>query len=92
MAILSLFVALQCADFATTLLFLQRGVGDANPLVAALIGVSGHPALTVFLLKAAGCVMAVYAWRSGRIRLLRRRANLFFALCVAWNLLALAGR
>jgi hypothetical protein len=89
MAILSIFVALQFADFATTLLFLQRGVGEANPLVAALIGVSGHPALAVFLLKAAGCVMAVYAWRSGRRRLLRR-ANLFFALCVAWNLLVLA--
>jgi hypothetical protein len=30
----------------------------------------------------------VYAWKSRRLRLLRR-ANLFFAACVAWNLLAL---
>jgi hypothetical protein len=31
----------------------------------------------------------VYAWNSRRTRLLRR-ANLFFAICVGWNLLAIA--
>jgi hypothetical protein len=33
--------------------------------------------------------MAVYAWRSRRTRLLRR-ASFFFALCVGWNLVAIA--
>jgi hypothetical protein len=89
MAILLVFVALQFCDLATTLVFLQHGVGEANPLVAALIRVSAQPAVALLLVKAAACGLAVYAWRSRRTRLLRR-ANLFFALCVGWNLLAIA--
>lgn len=89
MAILLVFVALQFCDFATTLVFLERGVAEANPLVAALLRVSAQPALALLLVKAAGCGLGLYAWRSRRTRLLRR-ANLFFALCVGWNLLAIA--
>ena len=89
MTILLIFLALQFCDLATTLVFLQHGVGEANPLVAALMRVSAQPAVAVLLVKAAGCGLAVYAWRSRRTRLLRR-ANLFFALCVVWNLLAIA--
>ena len=48
-----------------------------------------QPAVALLLVKAAACGLAVYAWRSRRTRLLRR-ANLFFALCVGWNLLAIA--
>ena len=89
MAILLVFVALQLCDLATTLLFLHHGVGEANPLVAALMRVWAQPAVAVLLVKAAGCGLAVYAWRSRRTRLLWR-ANLFFAACVGWNLLAIA--
>jgi hypothetical protein len=89
MTILLVFVALQLCDLATTLVFLQHGVGEANPLVAALIRVFAQPAVAVLLVKAAGCGLAVYAWRSRRTRLLWR-ANLFFAVCVGWNLLAIA--
>jgi Domain of unknown function (DUF5658) len=90
MAILLVFLALQVCDLATTLAFLHHGVGEGNPLVAALIRATAQPAVAVLLVKGAGCGLAVYAWRRGRIRLLRR-ANLFFALCVGWNLLAIAG-
>jgi hypothetical protein len=89
MAILLVFLALQFCDLATTLVFLRHGVGEANPLVAALMRVSAQPVVGVLLVKVAACGMAVYAWKSRRIRLLRR-ANLFFALCVGWNLLAIA--
>jgi len=89
MAILLVFLVLQVCDLATTLLFLHHGVGEGNPLVAALIRVSAQPAVAVLLVKAAACGLAVYAWR-GRRTLLLRRANLFFAVCVGWNLLALA--
>jgi len=89
MAILFVFLALQFCDLATTLVFLQNGVGEANPLVAALVRVSAQPAVALLLVKAAACGLAVYAWRGRRTRLLRR-ANLFFALCVGWNLLAIA--
>jgi hypothetical protein len=89
MAILLVFLALQFCDLATTLVFLRHGVGEANPLVAALMRVSAQPVVGVLLVKVAACGMAVYAWKSRRIRLLRR-ANLFFALCVGWNLLVIA--
>ena len=89
MAILLVFVVLQVCDLATTLLFLHHGVGEANPLVAALIRVFAQPAVAVLLVKAAGCGLAVYAWKSRRTRLLWR-ANFFFAVCVAWNLVAIA--
>ena len=89
MAILVVFVALQFCDLATTMMFLQHGVGEANPLVAALIGISTQPAVAVLLIKVAACALAAYAWRSNRTRLLRR-ASFFFALCVGWNLVAIA--
>jgi hypothetical protein len=77
-------------DLATTLLFMRHGIGEANPLVTALIRVSAQPTLVLVLVKAVGCGLAIYAWRSRRMRFLHR-ANLFFALCVGWNLLAIAG-
>jgi Domain of unknown function (DUF5658) len=89
MAILLIFLVLQFCDLATTMVFLHHGVGEGNPLVAALIRFSAQPAMAVLLIKVAGCGLAVYAWRSRRTRLLRR-ANVFFALCVCWNLLAIA--
>jgi hypothetical protein len=89
MAILLVFVVLQFCDLATTLLFLQHGVGEANPLVSGLIRVFAQPALAVLVVKLAGCGIALYAWRSRRHRLLWR-ANFFFALCVGWNLVAIA--
>ena len=90
MAILIVCLCLQLGDLATTMLFMRHGVGEANPMVATLIRVTAQPAMVLVLVKAVGCALAVYAWRSRRVRFLRR-ANLFFALCVCWNLLAIAG-
>ena len=90
MSVLFLFLALQLCDLATTLVFLRYGVAEANPLVAVLIRLSAQPAIALLLVKAAGFGLALYSWKSRRTRLLRR-ANLFFALCVGWNLLAIAG-
>jgi len=81
------FLLLQLGDLATTAVFLSHGVAEANPLIAAAIRVSTHPAIPLLAVKAAGCGLAWIAWKSGRRKLLRR-ANLFFALCVAWNLAA----
>jgi hypothetical protein len=89
MTALLVFLALQLCDFATTLLFLRRGVAEANPLVRWLIQASADPAMAVLLFKLAGCALAVFAWKSRRIRLLRG-ANIFFGACVAWNLVAIA--
>jgi hypothetical protein len=89
MAALLVFVVLQFCDLATTLLFLERGLGEANPLVAALIRAFAQPLIALLLVKAAGCGLALVAWKTRRLRVLRL-ANVFFALCVGWNLLAMA--
>jgi hypothetical protein len=89
MTILLIFLGLQFCDVATTLAFLKHGVAEGNPLVAALMVALVSPAVALALVKAGGCALGLYAWKSNRTRLLRR-ANLFFAACVAWNQLALA--
>jgi hypothetical protein len=88
MALLVTFFGLQFCDVATTLAFLRHGVVEANPLVAALMALVLSPVLALALVKLGGCALGFYAWRSRRLRLLRF-ANLFFAACVAWNLVAL---
>jgi hypothetical protein len=88
MAILFLFFGLQLCDEATTLVYLRHGVAEGNPLIAALMVLVVSPAAALALIKLGGCALGVYAWKSQRTRLLRR-ANLFFAACVAWNLVAL---
>lgn len=87
---LLLFFVLQLCDAATTLVFLRQGIREANPLLAALLRVFSEPALAVLLIKLAGFALASYAWKTRRTKLLRR-ANIFFALCVGWNLLAIYG-
>jgi hypothetical protein len=89
MASLLLFLALQFCDLMTTLVFLHRGVAEANPLITALVHVSAQSGVALLLIKMAGCGLGFYAWKSSRIRLLRC-ANVFYALCVAWNLLVIA--
>lgn len=86
---LLLFFLLQLGDAATTLAFLHRGISEANPLVAALLRMPASPAVTLVAVKVLGCGLAAFAWKSGR-RPLLRRVNVFFALCVVWNLAALA--
>ncbi len=88
MALLVTFAFLQLCDLATTVVFLRHGVMEGNPLVSALMHVLGQPALAVIAVKLLACSMALYAFNSRRMRLLRR-ANLFFAVCVGWNLVAI---
>lgn len=86
------FVCLQFLDVLTTLIFLSCGVHEANPLVRlALEAARGNPAAALLAVKVAGFAAAFYAWRSGRHRLLGR-INLLFAVCVAWNLVAITAR
>jgi hypothetical protein len=83
------FICLQALDGLTTLLFLGRGIGEGNPLVrAALHASQAGPALPLVAVKLAGVLVAVFAYRSGRAKMLRR-INVFFALCIAWNLAAI---
>jgi hypothetical protein len=90
MAILLIFLALQLGDAATTLVFLARGVTEGNPLIGSLMH-AANPTVALLLAKALACALALFAWRLRRTTLLRR-ANIFFALCVAWNVAAIAVR
>lgn len=81
------FACLQVFDLVSTLLFLGRGIAEANPLMR--MAISANPVLGLAVPKAAAVALAIYAWRSGRLRLLRR-INILFAICVVWNLAALA--
>jgi len=84
------FICLQLLDTLTTLLFLNRGVSEANPLVGAVLrAFAAHPELALVVVKLAGIAVALYAYRTGRSTMLRR-INVLFALCVAWNLAAIA--
>ena len=89
MTALLVFLVLQLCDFVTTMLFLQRGVVEANPIIRWMIHISAAPVLAVLIFKLAGCGIAAYAWKTRRSRLLRG-ANLFFLVCVAWNVMAIA--
>lgn len=88
MTILFLFFGLQLCDIATTIAFLGRGIAEGNPLIAGLMALLVSPIVALALAKLGGCALGLYAWKSRRTRLLQR-ANLFFAACVAWNLIAL---
>jgi hypothetical protein len=90
MALLLTFLLLQLCDAGTTLIFLGRGISEGNPLIAALLRVS-NPELALALVKAVACALGLIAWRSHRLAFLRR-ANVFFALCVGWNLVAISVR
>jgi hypothetical protein len=84
---LILFILLQMLDAGTTVYFLHHGVSEGNPLMRALFGVFTGPAMGLAMAKVAGVVLAVFAWRTGRQRLLSR-VNVVFAVCVMWNLAA----
>ena len=79
---------LQLLDVLTTLAFLVQGVMEANPLVRAAMRYSPNPLIGLAAVKAAAMIMALYCWKSQRIGLIRRM-NVFFAVLVAWNLIAL---
>jgi len=85
-----LFCALQLLDGLTTLVFLRLGVAEGNPLVRFALGLyATSPVVPIALLKLAGCALAFAAWKRRRARVLRF-ANIVFAACVLWNVVAIS--
>ncbi|MGJ5818986.1 DUF5658 family protein [Paludibaculum fermentans] len=82
------FVYLQGLDTLTTLAFLLAGAQEANPLVRTMIGWFGNPLMGLAAVKLAALMLGYYCWNRGKVVILRR-ANMFFALLVAWNLFCL---
>ncbi len=82
------FSFLQLLDFLTTVAFLVNGVGEANPLVRAMMVYAPNPLMGLAFVKVAAVALALICWRAGRFQVVDRM-NLFFALVVTWNLTAL---
>jgi hypothetical protein len=82
------FSFLQLFDFLTTVAFLVNGVAEANPLVRGMMQTAPNPLLGLAIVKVLAVALALYCWQGGRRKLLER-VNLFFALVVTWNLVAL---
>ena len=80
------FVYLQVLDFMTTVAFLANGVMEGNPFVRFLMQNTSHPLLGLMAAKCLAIMLGMYAWRTGRHAVLRK-ANVFFAALVVWNLI-----
>jgi hypothetical protein len=84
------FIYLQILDVMTTICFLANGVTEGNPLVRFMIRTTENPLLGLFIVKCMAVVLGLYAWKTGRDAVLRK-ANVFFAILVVWNLVAAIG-
>jgi len=82
------FCYLQLLDILTTLAFLMNGVQEANPIARFALTAGPAPIYGLVGLKVVAVCLAIYCVRRARHRLLAR-VNVFFALLVAWNLVAL---
>ena len=82
------FSYLQCLDLLTTIAFLLHGTQEGNPLVRAAMAVNGNPLIGLASVKTVAICLGLYCWRRNKRRLLDR-VNLFYAVIVLWNLVAL---
>jgi hypothetical protein len=82
------YTYLQLLDLLTTLAFLIQGVREGNPLVRLAIDFAPNPVSGLLAVKMCAVLLGLYCWRNEKIPLLRRM-NVFFAVLVAWNLVAL---
>ncbi len=78
-------------DALTTLVFLNMGVKEGNPLIGLALTQADQPGLAIVAAKLFAVALAAYAWRSGRKRLLLKM-DILFALCVCWNLIVICAR
>ena len=79
---------LQVLDLLTTVAFMIHGVKEANPIVQSVMQMTASPITGLLIVKVLAIVLGLYCWRIGKYKLLVR-INIFFALVVAWNIVAL---
>lgn len=85
------FIGLQVLDAFTTVVFLNLGVKEGNPLMRLALEHGEHAGLALAAAKLFAIALAAFAWRSGRRKLLLKM-DILFALAVAWNLVAIGIR
>jgi hypothetical protein len=86
--LLAEFTYLQMLDILTTVAFLIQGVTEANPFVVWAMAAGPNPVAGLVMVKVVAFALALICLAQSRHQLLQR-VNVFFALLVAWNLLAL---
>jgi hypothetical protein len=79
---------LQILDLLTTVAFLLHGVEEGNPVVRWFIETSATPLHGLAVIKLLAIALGLVVWIRGKRRLLAVM-NVFFALLVAWNVLAI---
>lgn len=87
--VLPVFVALQCLDVLTTLIFLSKGVREGNPLVSWTLPYVHAQWVGLISVKLFAMVIGFYCYRNGKFAALRI-ANIGYSAIVGWNLLTIA--
>jgi len=82
------FSYLQVLDFLTTVTFLLYGIREGNPFVRLVMEHAPSPLAGLVAVKLLAMALGVLCWWMGKERLLWR-ANVLFAVLVAWNLVAI---
>ena len=82
------FAYLQLLDILTTAAFLVLGVTEANPLVIWAVNVASDPMIGLAAIKIGALGLGAFCILRSREKLLRR-VNIFFAILVANNMLAI---
>lgn len=88
MSVLTAFIYLQILDALTTVAFMMHGIHEMNPVVKWAMREAANPLGGLFLIKAAAVLVAVLCVSYSRYGVLRK-VNVFFALLVAYNMVAL---
>jgi hypothetical protein len=88
---LVLFAYLQLLDLLTTVVFILHGVKEANPLVNFALTAAPTPLLGLLLVKVGALALGGVCCLRGRQKLLVRM-NVFFAVLISWNLVAMIFR
>src|SRR3569833_949264 len=78
---LPIFAGLQCLDILTTLLFLSRGIGEGNALVAWMLPHVQAPLICLAVAKIPAMTLALYWYLRGRVFVLQL-AYLCYAVVV----------
>jgi hypothetical protein len=86
---LPIFAGLQCLDLLTTLIFLSKGVGEGNALVASMLPHGQAPLIWLALAKVPAMTIGLYWYRRGRVNVMQL-ANLGYAAVVLWNVASIA--
>jgi hypothetical protein len=87
--VLPVFLALQCLDVLTTLIFLSKGVREGNPLYSWTLPYVHAQWIGLIAVKLFAMLAGYWCYRAGRITALRF-ANVGYSAIVMWNLLAIA--